>query len=338
MIITPPTPATGEPRNGENHSAPSPSVDPASANRRPDDISPVRQRPAAEIAATGSTRMKFGIGLPISDPESLSEWALRAENGPFGTLGLLDRLVYDNPEPLVTLAHLAGVTERIRLQTEVLVAPLREPALLAKQVATLDRLSGGRLTLGLGVGGRADDHEASGTELRTRGKRLDAQIAAMQRLWAGEPYSESCAAIGPLPITAGGPELLFGGFQPAALERVARWGGGLLAAAPPAWAPQLFETVRRFWAQYERPGSPRIVAQVNAALGPQEVVDDARAAVSAYYAFTDRATHMVDGMLTDTQQIRTVAQQFADLGVDEVIFYCYGRDPEQVDRLADILD
>ncbi|MBF6245193.1 LLM class flavin-dependent oxidoreductase [Nocardia elegans] len=281
--------------------------------------------------------MKVGIGLPIADPQSLVAWAERAESGPFSTLGLLDRLVYDNPEPLVTLAHLAGATQRIRLQTEVLLAPLRETALLAKQVATLDRLSGGRFTLGLGVGGRADDHEASGTQLRTRGKRLDEQITTMRRLWSGEPYSESCAAIGPLPHTSGGPELLFGGFQPAALERVARWGGGFLAAAAPSWAPGLFDTVRRFWREYDRPGSPRIVAQVNVALGPRHVIDDARAAMSAYYAFSDYGANMVEGMLTTPEQIRTVTKQFADLGADEVIFYCYGRDPEQVDRLADTL-
>lgn len=281
--------------------------------------------------------VKVGIGLPIADPQSLVAWAERAESGPFSTLGLLDRLVYDNPEPLVTLAHLAGATQRIRLQTEVLLAPLRETALLAKQVATLDRLSGGRFTLGLGVGGRADDHEASGTQLRTRGKRLDEQITTMRWLWSGEPYSESCAAIGPLPHTSGGPELLFGGFQPAALERVARWGGGFLAAAAPSWAPGLFDTVRRFWREYDRPGSPRIVAQVNVALGPRHVIDDARAAMSAYYAFSDYGANMVEGMLTTPEQIRTVTKQFADLGADEVIFYCYGRDPEQVDRLADTL-
>ncbi|WP_245658471.1 LLM class flavin-dependent oxidoreductase [Nocardia nova] len=281
--------------------------------------------------------VKVGIGLPIAAPQSLVAWAERAESGPFSTLGLLDRLVYDNPEPLVTLAHLAGATQRIRLQTEVLLAPLRETALLAKQVATLDRLSGDRFTLGLGVGGRADDHEASGTQLRTRGKRLDEQIATMRRLWSGEPYSENCAAIGPLPHTSGGPELLFGGFQPAALERVARWGGGFLAAAAPSWAPGLFDTVRRFWRDYDRPGSPRIVAQVNVALGPRHVIDDARAAMSAYYAFSDYGANMVEGMLTTPEQIRTVTKQFADLGADEVIFYCYGRDPEQVDRLADTL-
>ncbi|MFF0453453.1 LLM class flavin-dependent oxidoreductase [Nocardia africana] len=313
----------------------SPAITPSSSVSTPNDrASGTSRQPEAIRAAQG---VKVGIGLPIADPPSLAEWAERAESGPFSTLGLLDRLVYDNPEPLVTLAHLAGATQRIRLQTEVLIAPLRETALLAKQVATLDRLSGGRFTLGLGVGGRADDHEASGTELRSRGKRLDEQVATMRRLWSGEPYSDSCAAIGPRPHTSGGPELLFGGFQPAALERVARWGGGFLAAAAPSWAPGLFDTVHRFWREYDRPGSPRIVAQVNVALGTDAVIDEARSAMASYYEFSGRAEFMVEGMLTTSEQIRTVTKQFADLGADEVIFYCYGRDPEQVDRLADAL-
>ncbi|WP_238845760.1 LLM class flavin-dependent oxidoreductase [Nocardia terpenica] len=200
--------------------------------------------------------MRIGLGLPITDPTDLPEWARRAEAGPFSTLGLLDRLVYDNPEPLVALSLLAGATHRIRLQTEVLIAPLRDPVLLAKQVATLDRMSGGRLVLGLGVGGRTDDHEASGTDIRTRGRRLDQQLALMRRLWAGEPYSDDCGPIGPAPIAPDGPELLFGGFQPAALDRIGRWGGGLLCAAAPSWAETLIETARRSWQTHNRPGHP----------------------------------------------------------------------------------
>lgn len=168
--------------------------------------------------------MNVGIGLPIGDPARLLTWAQRADAGPFSTLGLLDRLVYDNPEPLVALAVLAGATSRIRVQTEVLLAPLRDTALLAKQAATLDRMTGGRLVLGLGIGGRDDDHQVTGVDLRTRGRRLDEQMAVMRRLWSGEPYSDDVGTIGPAPSRPGGPEVLFGGFKPAALERVARWG------------------------------------------------------------------------------------------------------------------
>ncbi|MEV6098100.1 LLM class flavin-dependent oxidoreductase [Nocardia sp. NPDC051981] len=281
--------------------------------------------------------MHIGLGLPISDPVALLDWARRADAGPFSTLGLLDRLVYDNPEPLVTLGVLAGATSRVKLQTEVLIAPLRDPALLAKQAATLDVLSGGRFVLGLGVGGRADDHEASGTDLHTRGRRLDQQIGLMRDLWAGKPFSSTCGPIGPAPSSLPGPELLFGGFQPAALERVGRWGGGFLAAAAPSWAGGLFDTVRRSSRDHGRTGAPRIVAQVNVALGPDAVLDDARASMGAYYEFSGHADFMVGGMLTTPGEIRDAIRQFGDLGADEVMLYCYGRDADQVDRLADVI-
>ncbi|MFJ3188498.1 LLM class flavin-dependent oxidoreductase [Streptomyces halstedii] len=281
--------------------------------------------------------MNVGIGLPIGDPNTLLTWARRADAGPFSTLGLLDRLVYDNPEPLVALAVLAGATSRIRVQTEVLLAPLRDTALLAKQAATVDRMTGGRLVLGLGIGGRQDDHRAAGTDLRTRGRRLDEQMAVMRRLWSGEPYDDGVGPIGPAPARPTGPEVLFGGFRPAALERVARWGDGFLAAAPPSWADGLFETVRAYWRQYGRDGEPRLVAQVNVALGPQHVIDEARAALHAYYAFTGMADRMVAGLLTTPTGIRDTITAFAGLGADEVMLYCYGLDPTQVDRLADAL-
>ncbi|MFE6858082.1 LLM class flavin-dependent oxidoreductase [Nocardia sp. NPDC057668] len=281
--------------------------------------------------------MQFGIGLPISAPHALLDWARRAEAGPFATLGLLDRLVYDNPEPLTALAVIAGATDRIRVQTEVLLAPLRDPVLLAKQIATLDVMSGGRLTLGLGVGGRADDHIASGTDLRTRGKRLDQNLEVMRRLWSGKPYGDDCGPVGPAPLQPEGPQLLFGGFQPAAIDRVGRWGGGLLAAAPPSWAGGLFDTARASWKAHGRSGSPRIVAQVNVALGAPSVIEEARTTMRAYYSFTDRADFMVNGMLTTPAEIRTAITQFDALGADEVVFYCYGTDPTQIDRLADTI-
>ena len=279
--------------------------------------------------------MNVGLGLPISDPASLLTWARRADAGPFSTLGLLDRLVYDNPEPLITLAALAGATTRIRLQTEVLLAPLRETALLGKQVATLDRMSGGRFTLGLGVGGRQDDYVAAGTDIHRRGRRLDRQMADLHRIWAGESYTDDVGPIGPMP-TSGRPEVLFGGFRRPAIERVARWGDGFLGAAPAAHLGSLFRAVERCWSDAERTGRPRLVAQTNVALGPDPVVAAARSAITAYYGPGEYAEQAAAGLLTTPVQVGDAIARFADLGADEVMLYCWSSDVDQVNRLADL--
>ncbi|WP_411136048.1 LLM class flavin-dependent oxidoreductase [Streptomyces sp. C10] len=279
--------------------------------------------------------MSVGLGLPIGDPAQLLSWARRADATPFTTVALLDRLVFGNPEPLITLATLAGATSRIRLQTEVLLAPLHRTALLAKQAATLDLLSGSRFTLGIGIGGRDDDYLASGIDLRTRGRRLDTQMATLRRLWSGEPLSADVGPIGPAPARPGGPEVLFGGFVPAALERVARWGDGFLGAAlPPGHMDGLFRQVEDAWDRAGRTGRPRLVAQVNAALGPQSTLDRARAELRAYYAPHSYTDHVVNGLLTTGDQIREAVAAFEAIGADEVMLYCWSPDPDQVERLA----
>ncbi|MFD4602970.1 LLM class flavin-dependent oxidoreductase [Streptomyces sp. NPDC058464] len=285
--------------------------------------------------------MKIALGLPVSRPESLLDWARRADAGPFSALGLLDRVVYDNPEPMVTLAAVAAATTRVRVQTEVLLSPLRNPTLLAKQSATLDRLSNGRFTLGLGIGARMDDFAAVGVDPRDRGRRLDEQMSLMRRIWAGEPSAEDAGPVGPAPVRPGGPEVLFGAFQPAGLARVARWGDGFVCAAPASGAGDLFRTVERFWNEADREGRPRLVAQVNVALGPESTVDEAREALRAYYAFTgDDALYGADEtvrrMLTTTRDLRDTIKAYGDLGADEIMLYCWSSSVDQVDRLAEL--
>lgn len=275
--------------------------------------------------------MSVGIGLPVARPEALLDWATRADDGPFTTLGLADRLIWDNPEPLVALAMLAGATKRIRLQTEVLLAPLREPALLAKQAATLDRLSGGRFTLGLGVGGRADEFDLVGVDLRTRGRRFDEQLKTMKDIWSGGP-------IGPAPTRAGGPEILLGAFAEPALDRVARFGDGFLCAAPLSYAGRLVEYVEGSWSRAGRPGRPRVVGQVTVALGPESTVEEARDQILGYYAFAPEvATQTAEGLLTTPAAVRAAVAEFTALGADEVMCYCWSPDTDQVDRLADVI-
>src|SRR5437660_12464865 len=110
--------------------------------------------------------MDIGIGLPNSvreaDGGSLVEFVRRADVAGFSTLATIDRIAFPSYESLVTLAAAAAVTERIKLFPNVLLGPTRNPVLLAKEAASVDRLSGGRLILGLGVGGRRDDLDAVG--------------------------------------------------------------------------------------------------------------------------------------------------------------------------------
>ncbi|MFE0376536.1 LLM class flavin-dependent oxidoreductase [Streptomyces inhibens] len=280
--------------------------------------------------------MSVGLGLPIGDPAQLLSWARRAEAAPFTTVALLDRLVFGNPEPLITLATLAGATSRIRLQTEVLLAPLHRTTLLAKQAATLDLLSGSRFTLGIGIGGRVDDYLATGVDVRTRGRRLDEQMATLRRIWSGEPLSEDVGPIGPAPARPGGPEVLFGGFVPAVVERVARWGDGFLGAAlPPRQMDAMFRQVETAWSRAGRTGRPRLLAQVNVALGPEATLDRARQELRAYYQPADFTEHVVKGLLTTRAQIREAVAAYRAIGADEVMLYCWSPDPDQVERLAD---
>jgi alkanesulfonate monooxygenase SsuD/methylene tetrahydromethanopterin reductase-like flavin-dependent oxidoreductase (luciferase family) len=298
--------------------------------------------------------MDFGLGLPISDPAALPDWARRAEAAGFDTLALLDRLVYDNPEPLTALAVLAGATSRVRLQTEVLLGPLRQTALLAKQAATLDRMSGGRFVLGIGVGSRADDFTAAGTAFAERGRILDRQLTLLREIWsdgspvgpgpatpAGPPGLSAGSAtagglpgssIGPRPATPGGPLVLIGAFAPAAVSRVASHADGFICAAPPERAEPLISSVREQWTAAGRPGRPRIVGQVNVAVGGPAIAAQARAAIGAYYAFIGRPGF--GEPLTDPSQIADAVAAYRELGADELVLYCYAEDPGQVERVA----
>ncbi|MGH2947177.1 MAG: LLM class flavin-dependent oxidoreductase, partial [Solirubrobacteraceae bacterium] len=162
--------------------------------------------------------MDIGIGLPNSvrgvGRAGIVEWARRAEAAGFSSLGTIDRIVYPNYESLIALAAAAAVTERIRLVTDILLAPLRtNAALLAKQAATLDNLSDGRLVLGLAPGAREDDYRVSGADFRSRGRAFDTQLEELGRLWKGE------GGVGPAPARGDRPALLVGGATAMAFRR-----------------------------------------------------------------------------------------------------------------------
>jgi alkanesulfonate monooxygenase SsuD/methylene tetrahydromethanopterin reductase-like flavin-dependent oxidoreductase (luciferase family) len=283
--------------------------------------------------------MQIGIGLPATIPgvqgKHILEWAKRADAGPFSSLGILDRLVYPNYEPLITLAAAAGATQRIRLMTTVLLAPLRNTAILAKQAASLDAISGGRLALGLGVGAREDDFLAASVSFHNRGKHFDEQLATMKRIWSGQSLGDNVGPVGPAPTRPGGPEILIGGYTPAAIQRVGRWGDGFIAGGGnPQVAQQSFKVAEQSWKASGRSGKPRLVGCMYVALGP-DAKERGAAYISHYYGSTGSRTETIINMLPTTlEAIKERIQAYTGIGTGELILWPCTPDLEQIDQLA----
>jgi alkanesulfonate monooxygenase SsuD/methylene tetrahydromethanopterin reductase-like flavin-dependent oxidoreductase (luciferase family) len=210
--------------------------------------------------------MDIGIGLPNTaigvDRRGIVDWAREAEAAGFASLGTIDRLAYDNYDSLTSLAAAAAVTERIRLTTDILIAPLRPTALLAKETATIDNLSGGRLVLGLAVGGRESDFEAAGVDFHSRGKIFDGQLDELSRRWSGEDGA------GPKPANGKRPGLLIGGSADVAFRRAAKYADGWTqGGGTPDALREGIGKLRAAWQAEGREGEPRKVALFYFALG-----------------------------------------------------------------------
>ncbi|HEY0359327.1 MAG TPA: TIGR03619 family F420-dependent LLM class oxidoreductase [Mycobacteriales bacterium] len=199
------------------------------------------------------TRVPLGFGLPVSGswatPENLTGVARRAEalgyvslwsfqrllNPAGGDYGPMYRSVHD---PLITLAYAAAVTDRIRLGTAVVNAPFYAPLVLAKQLISLDVLSGGRLDVGLGLGWSPEEFQAVGVPYERRGARVAEFVACLRRIFtanpvefAGEFYDLPPVTVDPRPVQRSGPPLLLGGGAEAALRRVGRVADGWISAS-----------------------------------------------------------------------------------------------------------
>lgn len=286
--------------------------------------------------------MDVGIGIPNSIPGTtgaqLLEWARRAEAAGFSSLASIGAVEYPGYEELTVFAAAGAITERIRFVSNVLIAPARSSAELAKQAASVDQLTGGRLTLGLGVGWRSADYALTGRDFANRGNRFDEQLRELRRAWNGEPLQEGTRPVGPQPVQAGGVPLLIGGTTDAAVRRVVDHGVGWTAGGlPPDAANEMAEKVRAAWKQGGRDGEPRFVALVYFGLGDTE--QRSRAYLRDYYGpmGEDTANMIADSALRSPEAITATIQGFRDIGFDELILDPTVSDPDQVDLLADAM-
>ena len=280
--------------------------------------------------------MQVGVGLPSTIPgtgeQLIYEWASRADEAPFSCLGVLDRLVYDSYDPLITLSAVAGMTRHVKLATTIIIGPLRNNALLAKTAASIDALSGGRLVLGLAVGARRDDYDASGTEYRDRGKRLSEQLSSLRTIWENN-------LLVPNTTRQGGPKLLVGGLSDQSYVRMVRYTDGYVHGGGP---PRAFSraAIKAFaaWSDAGRPGKPQLWAQGYFALGDADVMNAGYRYLKDYYSFTGPfAERIASGLLTSPQAIAQFIRGYQDAGCDELVLFPTVPDITQLDHLAEIL-
>lgn len=284
--------------------------------------------------------MDAGIGIPNSIPGTsgadLLEWARRAERAGFSSLASIGGVSYPTYEELTVFAAAGAVTERIRFVSNVLIAPARSAAELAKQAATVDQITNGRLTLGLGVGWRSTDYELTGRSFEDRGTRFEELLRDLQRAWAGEALSEGTRPVAPPPVQQPGIPLLIGGTTDAAIRRAVEFGQGWTAGGmPPDDVGAFAERVRNAWRDAGRSGEPRIEALVYFGLGDTE--EQSRSYLADYYApmGSDTADMIAGSALRSPEAVADAISAFADAGVDELILDPTVSDPDQVDLLAD---
>ena len=279
--------------------------------------------------------MRVGIGLPSTVPGAsgglILEWARQADAGPFSSVAVLDRIVYDSYEPLATLAAAAGATARVRLATNIIIGPLRNTTLLAKSAASIHALSAGRLTLGLAVGARQEDYDATGVNYRTRGRHLAEQLDTLRAIWEDH-------TIGPLAGALDRPQMLIGGLSDQAFARIARYADGYAhgGGSPRAFA-RAADKARAAWSDAGRPGVPILWGQGYFALGEEAAAAGADY-LRDYYAFTGPfAEKIAAGLLTTPQAIAQFLRGYAEAGCDEVELFPTIAHLDQLERLAAVV-
>jgi alkanesulfonate monooxygenase SsuD/methylene tetrahydromethanopterin reductase-like flavin-dependent oxidoreductase (luciferase family) len=285
--------------------------------------------------------MKLGIGLPNTmahetDRRLMLEWAQLADEAGFEVLGTIDKPNYDSWDPLLTLAGVAGVTQRARLATTILQLPCRNETLVAKQAAVVDQLSGGRLVLGLAQGGREDDFEVLDAPFQGRSERFEKQVGRIREIWAGARGSDSDhGVLGPAPMQAP-PPIWIGALQEKAVERALRIGDGFIfGTIGSQMMAQLTPGIREGAAEQGKPDlTVAGLAYCGVGDDPEKALAEAVHHVVRYYGqlWTEPENLIHHG---PPAKIAEEVRAYADGGLDVLILFPEIPSLEQVDLLAE---
>ncbi|MFD7920692.1 LLM class flavin-dependent oxidoreductase [Streptomyces sp. NPDC059740] len=288
--------------------------------------------------------MRIGIGLPNTTPgvdgPLLLQWARRAEERGFAFVSTIGRVPYPSYDSLTALAAVGAATSRIELLTNAVLAPTYPDAVLAKITGTVAQLSGGRLTLGLGVGARESDYRASERDFASRGDVFDRQLEYLHRAWRGEPVEAGDHEGEQRAVVPPGREVpvLVGGHGRRAVRRTARWGAGWTGAGGgPRRAEPMVGQVLDAWREAGRPGEPRLLGLAYFSTDPRHD-EAADAYLRKYYAYAgDHGNTIAEGAVRTPRRIREIITEFESVGMNEVVFTPTLAHLTEVDRLADLV-
>ncbi len=291
--------------------------------------------------------MKIGLCLPYMKAgltrEDYHAWFRHIDQGPFHSLSCGERILGPTYDMRILLASAAALTERVEINTTLYVLPMHNAVRAAKEIATLDVMSGGRLTVTVGYGGRPLDYQAVDMEYQGRHAKMDEQIATMKRIWAQEPPFEGVDPVGPVPVQAGGPKILTGAMGPKGLARSAQWADGVYAFSGNGEQQELENTLNmtaEAWQAAGRSDTPYKLGGCWYSLadgGAQKLYDY----VYSYLliAGEDIAKWMADSVhRSNTDAVKEALDNIEAAGCEEAMLSPVTAELCEIDRLVDILE
>jgi alkanesulfonate monooxygenase SsuD/methylene tetrahydromethanopterin reductase-like flavin-dependent oxidoreductase (luciferase family) len=290
--------------------------------------------------------MDLAMTLPTMVPHDRTHtlaWCRAIDEGPWSSLAVPERITFPSHSMVVELAAAAALTERVRLWTTIVVLPAHDEVEVAKQMASVDRLSDGRLTVGVGVGGREHDYRAIGGNFARRWSRMDAQVARMRAIWAGEPPFPGADPVGPPPVQAGGPPLVAGALGPKAIGRAARWAAGVDGAwtldGDEGAVRGAFELIESAWRAAGRDDPPHLSTSIWYALGPDAEDRLRRYAYDYLKVFGEEAGQFGAQQVTcfTAEALRSAVEGIRAAGAHELFLVPTTADPAELDRTREAL-
>ncbi len=288
--------------------------------------------------------MRLSMTLPTMaggiDRGLLRAWCQAVDEGPFHALAVGERIGFDHLEMHTTLTFAAAATERVRLASTLTILPMYATAWAAKSLATLDVVSGGRLDLVVGVGGRRHDYDRAERSFAGRHQRLDDQVAELRRIWAGGDVDG--VPVGPAPVQSGGPPIFASAMGPKSTARAARWADGNMGFSLAPDTDDHETSVRTMvdaWAAAGRAERPYVSTSFWYSLG-----DGAAAELDGYARrylgiFGDEAAAMMASMCSAAGAEATLAgiERCRAAGMDELYLVPTSSDPDNLSELTDLI-